>query len=307
MGSWPDIDRLYMLVEFERLGSLAATAKSLRYSPSAISQQMSTLQKELGVKLVTKRGKALELTEEGLLMAKVGHDIILQLEAARSSLAAATDSVKGKLRVSCLQTVTQELLPAVICEMKSKHPDFTVDLVQGESPESLESLIGGTVNVAIAEQFEGQPREELRDDLSKVELFSEPMWLIANKEQSGGLHPSTEQLQDADWIFEPLSSPCGKWALDWCRRQGFEPKVRYESEDLLSHLRLVEAGLAVGFIPHLLLPRLTESMSVFQISPTENRTVYLSTRFATSHHPGVTELVDHLKDAYAKKTEPISD
>ncbi|WP_018600025.1 LysR family transcriptional regulator [Mycobacterium sp. 155] len=310
MKIWPDIGRLHMLVEFERLGSLAAVAESLSYSSSAVSQQMTTLQKEVGAELVRKRGKALELTDQGRLMAQIAKHVLLELETARTAIAASSETIHGQLRVACLQTVTQVLLPETIVDLRKRFPDFSIELVQGESLESLESLVGGAVSVAIAERFDTFT-DRVRTDLTSVELFTEPMSLItrvgalplhaadATDEQSW-----REALSAADWVFEPLSSPSGQWALEWCRRQGFEPRVRYESGDLLSHLRLIERGLAFGFIPHIIAATLPRGIAMHPLDATQTRTVYLSTWTATADHPGVIELTRGLERAYRAHSNP---
>lgn len=299
MGArWPDINRLHMLVEFDRLGSLAAVSESLSYSSSAVSQQMSTLQREVGVGLVRKRGKALELTEAGHLMVSVAKRVLLELEEAETRVAELGAAVGGRLKVACLQTVAQGLLPAAIELLAERHSQLTIDLVQDETLESLESLIGGAVHVAIAERYETMA-DRVHDDVTQLDLFTEPMFLattVGHEKQDGG----AALLAQAHWVLEPRSSPCGRWAVDWCRRQGFEPHIRYESSDLLTHVRFIERDLAVGFLPKLLAPHVPPSVQLLPLAAPQTRTVFLSTRTATRRHPAVKALHEALVEVHQR-------
>lgn len=289
---WPDINRLHILVEFDRLGSLAAVAKSLSFTSSAVSQQMSKLQKEVGVELVRKRGKALELTEQGHFMVQVATRVLLELENAVSEVAGEAARVSGVLRIGALQTVIQKLLPEALELLAERYPMLTVELVQEEMPESVDRLIGGTVNVAIVEQFDAIT-DTVHRDMVRYSLFEEPM-MLACRDDSIDSDLDPETLAGQRWVFEPGPSPAGRWAVDWCRRRGFEPCVRFESPDLLSHLRLIERGLAVGFVPHIMRGDVPQNLRLHRL-PGAQREVFLSTGVSTSRHPAVLELVTLLR------------
>ncbi|MFT3943361.1 MAG: LysR family transcriptional regulator [Ancrocorticia sp.] len=290
-----------MLIEFERLGSLAAVAESLSYSKSAVSQQMATLQKEVGAELVLKRGKALELTDQGHAMVRVAKKVLRELEDATTAIAREQGTLSGMLRIACLQSVTQKLLPQAISLLSERHPQLSIELVQDETIESVQSLIGGTVHVAIGEQFENVT-VPLHQNVALIDLFSEPMMMAARPDVMD-LGASVDQLAKQRWVLEPPSSPCGRWALDWCRRRGFEPRVQFVSEDLLSHIRLIEHGLAVGFLPHLVSPDVSDRVSMHAVTD-GTRQVHLSTRVPMCEHPAVLELAETLQDLHIQTLPP---
>lgn len=109
-----NVARLRVLRELHLRGTLAAVADALSYTPSAVSQQLSQLEKEAGVQLLEKVGRGVRLTDQAITL--VGHTeaILARLELAESELAAAQPEVRGVLRVASFQSVVLELAPAAL-------------------------------------------------------------------------------------------------------------------------------------------------------------------------------------------------
>src|SRR5688572_9170568 len=97
-----DLRKLLLLRELHARGTVAAVAEALAYTPSAVSQQLSQLQREAGVPLTERVGRRLRLTDAGLRL--VGHaDVLLgQLEQAEAELQEAAGTVHGRLRLASL-------------------------------------------------------------------------------------------------------------------------------------------------------------------------------------------------------------
>src|SRR3954452_7852721 len=109
-----DSRRLRLLVEFERRGTVSAVGDALSYTPSAVSQQLATLEREAGGKLFERAGRTLLLTDFGRLLAGHGTTVLEALERAEAELEAATGEVMGVVRVASFQTVGMVLLPLVL-------------------------------------------------------------------------------------------------------------------------------------------------------------------------------------------------
>src|SRR5437763_6826679 len=95
-----DLRRLRLLRELNERGTIAAVADALSYTPSAVSQQLTVLEREAGVPLLGRVGRGVRLTDAGLALADVADDVLAQLEAAEGALAATSGSVAGRVRVS---------------------------------------------------------------------------------------------------------------------------------------------------------------------------------------------------------------
>src|SRR3954471_7329411 len=103
--------RLRLLVEFERRGTVAAVADALSYTPSAVSQQLATLEREAGAPLFERAGRTLLLTDVGRLLAGHGARVLAALEEAEADLEAASGEVTGVVRLASFQTVGMVLMP----------------------------------------------------------------------------------------------------------------------------------------------------------------------------------------------------
>src|SRR5690349_2754086 len=104
-----DLRRLRMLREVEVRGTLGAVAAALGYTPSAVSQQLTVLEKETGVRLLEKAGRGVRLTDAGRLLAQHAGVLLSAAEAARADLESMTGDVRGTVRAGGLQSATHRL------------------------------------------------------------------------------------------------------------------------------------------------------------------------------------------------------
>src|SRR4051812_50108224 len=98
-----DVRKLLLLRELHARGTVAAVAESLAYTPSAVSQQLSALQREAGVELTERVGRRLRLTDAGLRLVGRANALLEQLEAAEAELQAAAGTGGGAPRRRSLQ------------------------------------------------------------------------------------------------------------------------------------------------------------------------------------------------------------
>src|SRR3954468_4845075 len=109
-----DLRRLRLLRELEERGTLWAVAAALGYSPSAVSQQLAVLEKEVGVRLLEKAGRGVNLTDAGRLLSHHARVLLSAVEADVADLAARTGEVRGTVRAGGLQSATRHvLIPAL--------------------------------------------------------------------------------------------------------------------------------------------------------------------------------------------------
>src|SRR5262245_34572650 len=153
-----DSRRLRLLVEFERRGTVAAVADALSYTPSAVSQQLATLEREAGGRLFERAGRTLLLTDFGRLLAGHGARVLDALEQAEAELEAAGGVVSGVVRVSSFQTVGMVLLPHALRSLHERHPHVAVEFLDAEAEETLPQLVAGEIDLVIAEEYEHAPR-----------------------------------------------------------------------------------------------------------------------------------------------------
>lgn len=107
---------------------------------------------------------------------------------------------------------------------------------------------------------------------------------------------SPAELAGYAWVMEPNGTASRQWTTALCRTLGFEPDVRYESADLLFHVRLVESGHAAAVLPDLVWSG-RPSLELRALPGEPFRTIFLATRSGADHHPAITAVSDALRRA----------
>ena len=126
------LKRLHLLVELSRRGTIAAVAEALSYSPSAVSQQLSALEKEAGATLLEPVGRRVRLTPEAEMLVTHAEAVLAELERAETGLEASRTTVGGRLRVAAFQTAVLSLVPAALTTLHREHPRLRVEVAQLE-------------------------------------------------------------------------------------------------------------------------------------------------------------------------------
>ena len=253
-----DVHRLRLLRELDRRGTLVAVARALSYSPSAISQQLSQLETEMGVTLLEPAGRGVRLTPQARIL--VGHTeaILERLERAEADVRASLAEVRGTLRVASFQSVLLALVPSVLTRLAREHQGLRVEIAHQEAGPAFAGLLAHDFDVVLGEEYPGIARPPVpgtrtqllaNDELYVVFPFSRPR--AADGEPDG--QSQLADLASTPWIFDPADTAPGQWARNACREAGFEPDVRYVASDLLLQIHLAETGHAAAVIPGLLL------------------------------------------------------
>ncbi|PZO69033.1 MAG: LysR family transcriptional regulator, partial [Sphingomonas taxi] len=104
---------------------------------------------------------------------------------------------------------------------------------------------------------------------------------------------SVEDAVDLPWTMEPVGTASRHWAEQLCRRAGFEPDVRFETDDLEAQIALIESGNAVAILPDLMRVRRRPAVRVVDVDP-RRRSVFTATRAALSQTPAIRACRDAL-------------
>ncbi|WP_307045023.1 LysR family transcriptional regulator [Agromyces ramosus] len=109
---------------------------------------------------------------------------------------------------------------------------------------------------------------------------------------------------DLPWVLEPAGTASRDWAEQLCRDAGFEPDVRFETADLMAHIRLIRSGNAVGLLPDLVWAGEAPSVTLVDLPGHPEREVFTSTRHAAAARPAVVACRDALRRAAEATATP---
>jgi DNA-binding transcriptional LysR family regulator len=267
-----DLRRLSLLRELKLRGTIAAVADALSYSPSSISQQLSLLEDEAGVPLLTKVGRRVQLTPQAEVL--VAHTTVMleRMEVMQAELDSSLTEVRGTVRLAVFQSAALGIIPQALTILRAEYPSLRVEITQREPENALFEVWARDFDLVIAEQYPGHsaPRQP---ELDRVGLCEDELRL-------GG----AASLNDASgkaWVMEPRGTASRHFAEQLCRTAGFEPDVRFETADLQAHIRLVESGHAVALLPDLVWGGGEPSVRLVDLAGTPRREVFTSARLAS--------------------------
>jgi len=274
-----DLRRLRLLRELARRGTIAAVAQALSYSPSAVSQQLATLEKEAGVRLLEPVGRRVRLTPQADLLVARTHVLLEEMERAEAELAQSLNETAGTLRVAAFQTAVLALVPHALSQLEARHPALRVEVTELDPELALPALIAGEFDLVLGEEYPGfplpRPRETERHDL--LRLITPARW---NER-------SLPSLASRPFVLEPVGTTARQWATATCRQAGFEPDARYTTTDLQIHLRFVESGLAAALLPDLSGASDRQDATAHRLPGRPRRQIFTTVRSGAAHHPKI--------------------
>lgn len=295
-----DVRRLRLLREVKLRGTLAAVADALAYSPSSVSQQLTLLEKEVGVPLLEKSGRRVLLTPQAEVLVARAAEVLDTLERAEGELAASLTTVSGTVRLAVFQSAAHAVIPQALTILAADYPELRVEMTEREPDAGLFEVSARDFDLVIAEQYPGHTREH-RPDLDRVHLVTDVIRLaIAPLVSTGSTSGALADAAALPWVMEPEGTAARAWATQLCRAAGFEPDVRFETADLMAHIRLIRSGNAVGLLPDLVWAGENPTVRLLELPGAPHRDVFTSARRSSAERPGVSAVRDALARAVAE-------
>ena len=291
-----DVRRLRLLRELKLRGTLAGVALALNQSPSSVSQQLAQLEAEVGVELLRKSGRRVQLTAQAEILVEHTAAVLERLELAESELDASLTQATGVVRIAVFQSAALALMPAALSLLAREHPLLRVEMTQREPETALYETWARDFDLVIAEQYPGHaaprhPELDRRNLTTDALRLAVPSAAPHTGSITGSLVGTTiHSLADAataPWVMEPRGAASRHWAEQACRQAGFEPDVRFETADLQAQMRLIESGNAVALMPDLVWTDRGTTARLISLPTSPHRTVFTSVRRASAARPAI--------------------
>src|SRR5687767_1008121 len=300
-----DLRRLRLLHELHARGTIAAVADALRFTPSAVSQQLAVLEREAGVRLLEKAGRGVRLTDAALVL--VGHAgaLLERAERAEADLAAAAATVAGRARIASFQSVALLLAVPAMRALAREAPGLRCELVEAEPEESLPALALGDVDLVLGDEWQHQPHARPAG-IERVDLHRDPVHLVVPED-----HPSARrhrravplaELAGEAWTTGHRDTGWEEMTVRTCRALArFDPDIRHRTNDSVTSLALVAGGRAVTLLPALVAPEAHGGVAVQAIAEgAVHRTIFAATRGADAGRPSVQAVLGAVRAAAAR-------
>jgi DNA-binding transcriptional LysR family regulator len=250
-----ELRRLRLLRELSERGTIAAVADALQFTPSAVSQQLSMLEREAGVPLLERAGRGVRLTDAALVLVDHAGALLERAAVAEADLAAAAGTVAGRARIAGFQSVALHLALPAMEALGRDASGLRCEFVESEPEHALPALALGDVDLVLGDEWQHQP-VRLPAGVRRDDLFSDPVHLVlpaghpAARRRRGAV-PLAE-LAGETWTTGPAGLAWDEMIRRTCRDLGgFEPDVRHRTSDATISVAIVGRGLAVTMLPDL--------------------------------------------------------
>jgi molybdate transport repressor ModE-like protein len=301
-----DPRRLAVLREVARLGSFNRAAAELRLTPSAVSQQISALERTLGSAVVRRSTRGVELTDAGCVLVEAGDAIAAELAHAEHEIGRLADARTERLTVATFTSGGQRLLPAALTRFAAERPGVELTVLENDPVDSLPLVRSGAADLAIAYHFDGPPpvRPGDRSGLVWAPLLDDPMWIVL---PIGHHLAGRETLAMADLAGERWVNGCLSMSeiLDHhAALAGFEIRTACSGTDYVFAQSLIRAGVGIGMVPQVALTADQGGLVTVPLAPPGPSRFVGTVTPRRRPNPLATALVRALQDAVSALPDP---
>jgi DNA-binding transcriptional LysR family regulator len=294
-----DVRRLRLLCDLARLDTIAAVAQAHLYTPSAVSQQLSALEREVGVALLERTGRRVTLTAAGRVLVQHGETVLAALEETTTAIAALATGLSGPLRIGAFPTAVRTLLPATLVALAERHPGLELMVTELDPAGVPDALREHRLDVGLVHDYDVVP---VQPDpmIDTVPLLDETVYLALPATGTGSLRDQ----RDADWIVASPGTLCHDVTLHVCRAAGFTPRARHQADDFTTVLALVAAGQGVSLVPQLAAAK--PPTGVWLVPLQTRRRTRIAYRQGAATHPAVAAFITEIRTVSSAFGSPPS-
>ncbi|MFD9861217.1 LysR family transcriptional regulator [Streptomyces alboflavus] len=297
MTEW-DIKKLQILRTLDERGTVTATARALLMTPSAVSQQLSNLAKQVGVPLLEAHGRRVRLTGAARLLLVHADAVLAQLERADAELAAYAKGEAGEVRVGAFSTAVPALVVPAVRALRVAHPGISVRVREAEAGAAYELLAAGDVDLSLSLAAQAPRGRDGR--FTRVTLLADPLDVALPLDhplaRADALHLA--DLADEPWIFGG-SGPWSEITRAACEAAGFVPEQAHSAAGWEAILAMVGAGMGVALVPRMAGAGASGRAGVAMREPAErpHRHVVAAVRRGAEGSPAVRHVLAALRGA----------
>ncbi|WP_414169022.1 LysR family transcriptional regulator [Streptoverticillium reticulum] len=297
-----DLSRLRALHAVSVHGSVSAAALALGYTPSAISQSITKLERETRTTLLERRGRGVMLTDAAVELAETARELLAMVEQAETDLEERRGQPTGRIVVGAFASAARGLLPGVLAQLTREHAALDARLIEVDPHLSVGLVAQGALDIAVWHDWDIVPhttperleRAKIGDDLCDV--------LVPEGHPLAG----RERLERSDlvglrWISNPPGTVCHDWLVRTLRALGSEPDLAYQAAENHTQVALVAAGLGVALMPRLGRGPLPEGVVDVPLEPVPVRRLFAYWRTGAARRPAIRETLRVLREQWPQR------
>lgn len=289
------MNRYIALHKIVELGSFSKAAEALGYTQSAMSQMISSLEKEFSIKLVNRFRTGTKLTLEGAELYPYIERMVYQYQAIQEKTKEIKGLETGIIRMGTISSISAHWLPGLLKEFQEQYPGVEFVIHQGDYTSIQEWIKTGAIDFGFI-----NPRAA--NEISTVTLKEGEMLAVLPEDHPLAkkdmvtleeLAPEPFILLEEGHYYEPLES---------FRSVGFTPNIKYTIHDDYSIMTMVEAGLGVSILAELILHRTNYRLALRPTDPPVFRTIAIGYKDKNSLSMASRRFISRLQECISELT-----
>ena len=249
----------YFVAVAEELNFTKAADKMCTVQPS-LSQQIKDLEDEVGVKLLLRSNRKVELTAEGEAFLE---EALLSLEHARRAVTAARNVSKNnqqRLNIGFLPVAEMKIFPYIMPNIRAHFPELNINFQSLTDAEQFTALKAGNIDIAFTRY------QDTSEDLESIYIFREPLVLIMPKDipEAQSKEINIKDFNQKNFVIsdESASPELTRLIRDFFQSKKLTPNIVQYSNNILLNINLVSMGVGWSLVPLYVTPLLGDKVVV---------------------------------------------
>ncbi|HEX2130543.1 MAG TPA: LysR family transcriptional regulator [Actinophytocola sp.] len=247
-----DLRRLHVLRALAEHGTVTSAAAALHLTPSAVSQQLRQLAREVDAVLLRPEGRRVRLTQAAHILLDHADVLHTQWELARADLAAHSGRIAGTLRIAGVSSTIAALVAPAVAGLRTSHPLLRSEILEEESGDCHRLLLADEVDLAVVlpnpemppvtdPRFEHQP------------LLDDPQDLLVPDGHPLARRGGVELAEAAgeDWVVKRHNNDTHPLLIAAATAAGFTPRIAHQVKEWYAVSAMVAEGFGVCLLPRL--------------------------------------------------------
>lgn len=297
-----DTHRLRIFRSVVASGSIQAAASHLGFTPSAVSQQVATLQRETGLVLLERSGRGVVPTAAGKALVAESDEVIASLTRLGSVIADLREGRTGRLTVGYFASAGAVWMPQVAKTLTDEFPELLLELVLSELPEDAPQL-NLDINLVNGPQYD---EREPPAGYHRRRLVDDPFVALVHID-----HPLARldtvplaELGGEAWVDNDFADgQCRHIIMSACSAAGFVPRFIVQAQDHYTAIAFVAAGLGITVLPQLAAVDVPKTVRNVRLSePEPVRRISLLVKESLAGNPVVERAVQLLTEYTSQRS-----
>lgn len=233
----------------------ARAASRLHISPPTLSRRIRQLEDELGVTLLIRDQRGVELTPAGMAFHAYAQKSVVQWEEFQEAIQPGNAELFGELSLFCSVTASYRLLDSLLPRFRQRHPKIEIRMHTGDQAESIDRVLSSREDLAIAANPVLDGDERLPERLEFLSITSTELVFVAPRQKtafSSQLQNPLQALPELPFIF-PETGVTRRAIEQWFLQQRIKPSVYSEVAGHEAIVAMVALGMGVAVVPELVL------------------------------------------------------